>query len=277
MQLHAISTGNASCHLGMDHFGIYLQGQKFKLISDHRPLEKLGKVHRKTLNHLQEVMNAFDFDIIYKKAVKCQLIICVETLSMPYLGMPLNYSRLNLPILCYKHWKNLLNRELPNNTKFQSVIKLNENDCFIEDDIVWRCIKRQFEPSQVVIFLPAMLVPDVLAGNLLVGHNGIYETKECLLQCYYWPGMDADITAHLKSCHHCQMRWKDNCPPPALLLSLPQPTEPNQWVHADLFGPLKTSDIGKSLFCVWQTLTKSNQQSQFMSNNLKFQMTTEKR
>jgi hypothetical protein len=27
-------------------------------------------------------------------------------------------------------------------------------------------------------------------------------------------------------------------------------------VHADLFGPLKTSDIGKSLFCVFQTLTK---------------------
>jgi hypothetical protein len=27
----------------------------------------LGKVHTKTLNHLQEVMNNYDFDIIYKK------------------------------------------------------------------------------------------------------------------------------------------------------------------------------------------------------------------
>jgi hypothetical protein len=61
------STGNASCHLGKDHFGTYLQGQKFTLITDHRPLEKLGKVHRKTLNWLQEVMHMFDFDIIYKK------------------------------------------------------------------------------------------------------------------------------------------------------------------------------------------------------------------
>ncbi len=34
---------------------------------DHRPLEKLGKVHTKTLNQLQEIMNTYDFDIIYKK------------------------------------------------------------------------------------------------------------------------------------------------------------------------------------------------------------------
>jgi hypothetical protein len=37
------------------------------LITDHRPLEKLGKVYMKTLNCRQEVVNSFNFDIIYKK------------------------------------------------------------------------------------------------------------------------------------------------------------------------------------------------------------------
>jgi hypothetical protein len=60
---------------GMDHFTTYLRGRKFTLITDHRPLEKLGKVHTKTLNHLQEIMNTFDFDIVYKKVVKCPLTI----------------------------------------------------------------------------------------------------------------------------------------------------------------------------------------------------------
>jgi hypothetical protein len=36
---------------------------------------------------------------------------------------------------------------------------------------------------------------------------------------------------------------------PTFTFSLPQPTEPNQHVHADLFGPLKTTDSGESLFC----------------------------
>ncbi len=123
----------------------------------------------------------------------------------------------------------LLHKELPADAKCQSLIKIFTNDCFIENDIIWRRIKRQFEPSRVVIFLPASLKQEALSdthGNLLVGHDGIYKTKERLLQCFYWPGMDADIAAHLQTCHRCQLRRTDDRPPPALLSSLPQPTEP---------------------------------------------------
>ena len=52
---------------GMEHFDTHLQGRHFQLFTDHKPLEKLGKVHTKTLNRLQELMNVFDFEIIYKK------------------------------------------------------------------------------------------------------------------------------------------------------------------------------------------------------------------
>jgi hypothetical protein len=112
----------------------------------------------------------------------------------------------------------------------------------------------------VVIFLQGSLVPEALSDahrNLLVGHNGIYKTKEHLLQCFYWPGMDAEITAHLKSCHRCQLQQKDDRPLPTLPSTLLQPTEPNQRVHADLFGPLKTSDRGKKfILCMTDALTK---------------------
>jgi hypothetical protein len=47
----------------------------------------------------------------------------------------------------------LLDKELPYNAKCQSLIKIFENDCFIEDDIVSCRVKRQFEPSQVVNYL----------------------------------------------------------------------------------------------------------------------------
>jgi len=154
----------------------------------------------------------------------------------------------------------LLNKELPHDPKCQQLVKLYANDCFIEDDIIWRRIKRQFEPSRVIIFLPASLKQQALVdahGNQLVGHDGIYKTKERLFQCYYWPGMDTDIAAHLKACHRCQIRRTDDRPPPSLLSSLLQPTEPNHRVHADLFGPLKTSDSGKKfILCMTDALTK---------------------
>ena len=156
----------------------------------------------------------------------------------------------------WKALKNILfNKGLPNNVKCQLLVKHFANECSIEDGMVWRHVKRQFETSQVVIFLSVTIVQDVLAkanGNLSVGNDGIYSITEHLLQCYYWPGMDADIAAHLKFCHHCQMRQRDDPPPPALLPSLPQPTEPNHRVHSDLFGPFKT----KFILCITEALTK---------------------
>ena len=48
----------------MEHFDTHLWGWHFTLYTDHRPLEKLGKVHTKTLNQLQEAMLTIDFIIV---------------------------------------------------------------------------------------------------------------------------------------------------------------------------------------------------------------------
>jgi hypothetical protein len=57
----------------------------------------------------------------------------------------------------------------------------------------------------MVQFLPHFVVPDILEemdGSLLSGHDGLLKTKERALQCFYWPNMDTNISAHLNSCHH---------------------------------------------------------------------------
>ena len=60
-----------ACTWGIDHFEVYLRGQKFVIYSDHRPLEKLSCVHDKTINCLKQKMNEFDFIIQYKKWPQC--------------------------------------------------------------------------------------------------------------------------------------------------------------------------------------------------------------
>ncbi len=204
----------------MEHFGTYLRGRNFTLFTDHRPLEKLGKVHTKTLNRLQEIMNTYDFDIVYKKGTEMPADYLSRNLvsAISWEASQSQQAQAADPLLkALKQF--LLNSVLPHDPKCQSHFA---KDCFIEDDIIWRYVKWQFEPCQVVIFLPAALIPEVLSkahGNLLVGHDGIYKPKERLLQCYYWPGMDADIADHLKSCHRCQVHQKDDRNPPALLSS----------------------------------------------------------
>ncbi len=52
---------------GMEIFNEYLRGKQFILFTDHKPLEKLGYLHRKMLNRLQTALLEHDFVVQYKK------------------------------------------------------------------------------------------------------------------------------------------------------------------------------------------------------------------
>ena len=54
---------------GMKHYDNNLRGRKFVLYTDHKPLEKLGHLHTKSLNRLQQAMLDYDFTIQYKKGI----------------------------------------------------------------------------------------------------------------------------------------------------------------------------------------------------------------
>jgi hypothetical protein len=108
----------------------------------------LGKLHTKTLNQLQEVLDTYDFDIIYKKGSKMPADYLSRNLinAISWDASTLQQAQNADPLLkALKFF--LLNKELPHNAKYQSLIKLFANDCFIEDTIIWCCIRRQFEPS----------------------------------------------------------------------------------------------------------------------------------
>ncbi len=68
---------------GMETFEVHLRGQHFWLFTDHKPLEKLGKVHTKTLNRLQQMMNQFSFEVIYKKGEEMPADFLSRKLWMP--------------------------------------------------------------------------------------------------------------------------------------------------------------------------------------------------
>ena len=101
---------------GMDHFATNLRGRKFTLITDHRPLEKLGKVHTKMLNRLQEVMNTYDFDITYRQGSEMPADYLSRNLvaAISWEATDLQQAQNADPLLhAIKNF--LLNKELPAN------------------------------------------------------------------------------------------------------------------------------------------------------------------
>ena len=85
---------------------------------------------------------------------------------------------------------------------------------------------------------------------------GVPKTKERICQSYYWPNMDADISKHIDKCTTCQGRRFQHLERTEKLTPLPLCTEPNQRVHIDLFGPLKSNSDNKMFMCMTDAFTK---------------------
>ena len=101
---------------GMEHFKTYMQGKHFILYSDHKPLEKLGKVHTRTFNRLQELMNEFNFKISYKKGseMPADFLSC-NTVDAINFDMP-SLAKFQDDDVILKQLKNyLLQKQLPFN------------------------------------------------------------------------------------------------------------------------------------------------------------------
>ena len=234
----------------MDHYDVYLKGRRFILFTDHKPLVKIGSVHTKTLNRMQEAMLTYDFEIRYQKGSEMPADFLsrnvVELIQTDNETLQKNQNKEEW-IREIKAW--MLNGTPCKNKTAQNAMKNYwANKFFIEDDLLWTRFKYKGEPSRVCLVIPRNMVGQTLKdahGTLFSGHEGIAKTRARITQNYWWPAMDGDIANFIKTCGKCQKTRTDIKQKPDLLTPLPICTEPNQRIHADLFGALKTSGKNK--------------------------------
>ena len=87
------------------------------------------------------------------------------------------------------------------------------------------------------IVLPRMLIGHILElSHNKLGHNGINRTYAMLKRLYYWEGMKASITKHIKNCDNCQKRNLQVVPYAKLHFNTA--TFPMEFISMDLIGEL---------------------------------------
>ena len=240
---------------GMEHFSHHLKGQRFLLFTDHKPLEKLGKVHTKTLYRIQEAMMEYDFEIFYKKGDEMPADFLSRNICslIPELSLE-NISRLQKLDPQLKTVINYVEKGIiPNSSSDRQLIAKYGSRCFLDKGVLWIRFHRPEIGSRAVICLPTPLRKPAIEhmhSSWYGGHAGTLKTVERLLLYYYWPNIHNEVQSHLSECERCQKRQTAPSIPSAKLQPLPLLSEPNQRIHADLFGPLKTSDKGKKFILV---------------------------
>ena len=259
----------AAAVFGIEHFDTYLVGRRFVLRMDHRPLEKMSTIHQKTLNRLQQLMLEYDFRLEYQKGednvVSDFLSRNIPELqavvgSIESIGVDIGQLQKEDPEI--QQIIGIMNQDrmTRSRTTTQGQKKLLQaaSECEIQEGLVWHVTQKPGR-RQYALVAPAELRRVILrAGHFDrdAGHGGIDRTLERIKMDYWWPAMKQDVVDLVGHCEVCQ-RTKSRDPKPSPMKSLPVPQRPNERVHIDLFGPLKTSGAGnKHIMVMTDAFTK---------------------
>jgi transposase InsO family protein len=251
----------AAANWGMEYFDNYLRGKPFTLYTDHKPLEKLSHLHTKTMNRLQENMLTYDFQIQYKKGATLpadflsrdiveglnEVVNSVDPFGPDLQQLQLADEQLIKINSFQKEGKWPLNTPKSE----QKLLLPLTNSLFLDSKAVWIRLNDENYP-RTALWLPKIYRKKAICechGTILSGHDALKKTYLRITNAYFWPNMKKDIQAHIDSCLQCQVRKKSTAKPTPLQ-TLPTVDQPNQRVHIDLFGPLKTSGQGNKMVLV---------------------------
>ena len=248
---------------GIDHFHHYLYGsQGFTLRSDHKPLEALSKIHKKTLMRLQEQMNQYNFKIEYRKG---SLNGGPDALSRNTVNI-FSLSAINSLQLTLKEAGKLqetdpyisaIKKAISKkkiNTKFKESVLINKEvlkNCQIINDNVYITIRSEKFHKRISWIVPKILQQEIIHAchtTPLTGHGGIFKTINRIYERYWWPTCNKDVNEYIQKCDVCQKAKGKTTSVKNNPLEIPE--KPNSRIHMDLFGPLKTSSSGKKYICV---------------------------
>ena len=242
----------------IDYWSYYLIGQRFTVVTDHRPLETLGKVHKKTLDRLAEQMLEYDFAIEYKEG---KLNVVADALSRNAVICSLwalDENEQSIEVAQREDEETtmirqyLLNGTIPMEEGKRDWVKRNAGKCHMEAGLVWHKSQRKGFREKNLLFVPKDLRRQIIIdahSRLEAGHGGVNRTSERCRLGFWWPNLDSDVAEFVKNCEVCQLT-KAKKEPPAKLQPLPRARFPNDRCHIDLFGPIKGSDGSMKFVCV---------------------------
>ena len=235
----------------------YLDGQKFKIITDHKSLIYLQKQPHLSSRQTRwvEFLAQFDFDMEYKSG---KLNTVADALS--------RRSDYREPLF----QMNAVSESVSSSLTGQLI------QAQAVDDICQRVLRKELTSAEVKLNLTdregvvykdqRLMVPDVAKlktfllqsyhDHPLVGHVGVEKTTELVKRDFFWPKMDEEIKLYVTTCHSCQKHKPSHQLPIGLLKPLEIPSR--RWAHVsmDFIGPLPESNGYNAIAVVVDKLTK---------------------
>ena len=235
----------------LEQFRCYLYGQKFELITDHRPLVWLRTMKNPNSKLTRWIikLDEFDFEVIYKQGRLNNNADALSRIELPTTSAIQIFefeSELTETEIREEQHRNVILRKFrqvlngenittnKNSKLFTFISKIEQ--FFIEsNDIIYK----QSHDETVQIVLPPSLhnkVLQVIHEQPCSGHLGIEKTEERFLSKFYWPNVRPTIIEFVRRCEECAIRKPSNTNVKAPLQVI-KTVRPLQLLVIDFVGP----------------------------------------
>ena len=229
---------------------MYLLGNKFRLITDHKPLVHIySNARSKPTPRLERWslrLQPYDFQIVYEPGA--------SNIADPMSRLPVS-SDLPEVIDDAKDYIGMLSVDAVPHAMLWGEILVASDFCpdiqTIKEAITtgkWdkcsvrvKAVKDELSVCDGVILRGSrILIPSSLGGKVLElaheGHQLIIKCKQRLRSKVWWPRLDQDVEGICKSCESCQLVAGPE--PPVPITPTKMPDGPWQFCSCDLLGPL---------------------------------------
>ena len=188
----------AAASRAIDNFSVYLRGKHFELFTDHKPLETLSKVHKKTLNRIKQQLLEYDFKIDYRQGASNS---AADALSR---NVPLKTDRFlytmsdeSGDIIAEQKNDNfvsdvrdlfLKNKSPRGSPGYNAKVAKVASNCFLDEGVVWYNLYKHGGIGYPVVLCPdsmKQMVMDAAHCSSFAGHSGKQRTID-RIELGYW-------------------------------------------------------------------------------------------
>eukprot|EP00795_Rhopilema_esculentum_P003255 gene3255-biopygen1481 len=239
---------------GIEHFHLFLYGQPFTLVTDHKPLEIIyGSPSSKTSARIERWvlrLQPYQFTIKYKPG---------KENAADYLSRHPSAKTSKETEFTEEYIKFVTSNAVPKTMSLHEIGKETNSDKELQKlraairsgawesvDLSYRAIKEELSigAQNIILRGSRIVIPLSLRQKAIdiahESHQGLSKTKAMIREKVWFPKIDDLVKATSDSCLACQATGKENRPEPLQLSELP--TKPWEKLHIDYYGPLPTGD-----------------------------------
>lgn len=260
-QYSVIDREALAIYFAIKKFDQYLQGNKFVLVTDHKPLEyllgpkrQLQKLVNKRLTRWALYVGEYDYDIVYRQGK-------FNTLADFLSRMPSECEKMsNDERTIFKIFEQQFDSKIDDISLTQEKLrKCTRKDALLMQVI--HCLQTQTWNSQqikdfshfyskrqelsvekgILMWQGRIVVPDKLKEHVLdilhCGHPGVVAMRALSRYYVWWIGIDKDVENYVRKCMSCQESRQ--CLPEMPLYSWSLPETVWERLHVDFAGPFE--------------------------------------